>query len=424
VNSFIHKKIKAGALQYTMFISVVIVILISTFLLLTFLQNHFKTVSNFHIQSIQNTDLGFQYVSEREIPYDLQQDIKLPSAIESELILTKKHWGLFNLLKVQSKVKNNVFEKIGLLGGFQVKKTALYLKDNNNALVLVGNTKIQGKVFLPKNGVKGGYISGHSYYGNQLIYGPIMQSNSELPIIKNRGYLEELSKGIVDNENLIFINLIEGRKILNSFSKPTQIYKQSGVLTLRNLKLGGNIIIQSDTLIRVDNTAKLSDVLLIAPAIEIMNNVTGNFQVIARNSIVVGENCSLSYPSVLLINEKKVYSSEKSGSIESAKIQISSNSIVKGIVAFLSNNVMSNYKPQIILEENSKVVGEVYCDKNFELKGDVYGSVYTNNFIAAQFGSVYQNHIYNGNIIEANLPTQYVGLPLENSIPKTSEWLY
>ena len=424
MNFFLNKKIKAGALQYTMFIAVVIVILISTFLTLTFLQNHFKTLANFRIESIQNVDIGVQYNLENDLTYDEQQEIKLPGASEDKLISLKKHWGVFDLLTIKSIVKNNEFEKIGLVGGFQVEKPALYLKDNNNALVLVGNTNIQGDVFLPINGVKAGNISGHSYFSNQLINGTVSQSNSKLPNIKNRIYLEELSNGMIDTENSIFIELEEGKKIANSFSKPTEIYKQSGSFVLRNIKLVGNIIIQSDSLIRVENTTQLNDVLLIAPTIEVMNNVTGNFQAFATKNITVGENCKLIYPSVLFINEEKTDNSVKQDTNENAKIQINSNSSIKGMVAFLSNSTITNYKPQIVLEENSKVEGEVYCDKNFELKGTIIGSVYTNNFIATQFGSIYQNHIYNGAIVEPDLPKQYVGLQIENSTSKISEWLY
>ncbi len=45
---------------------------------------------------------------------------------------------------------------------------ALYLKDNNKPLVLVGGTRIDGKAYLPKRGVKSGNIAGYS---------PIMETN-------------------------------------------------------------------------------------------------------------------------------------------------------------------------------------------------------------------------------------------------------
>lgn len=421
---FLNKKVSAGALQYTLFIAVLIVLLISTFLTLSFLQNQFKTKSNFQIQCIQNADLGFGYIAENDISYEQEKTIELSTEPESQLVITKKHWGIFDLIQVQSHVKNARFYKIGLMGGFQSEKPALYLKDNNNALVLVGNTEIRGSAFLPINGVKRGNIVGHSYYGNQLIYGTTTQSDKKLPEIKNRSYVEQLSTGMIDLEDAIYIELEEGLKIINAFSKPTQIYKQQGIVNLRDIQLTGNIIIQSDTLIKIDKTALLSDVLLIAPNITVMDGVTGNFQAIASKNITIGSNCNLTYPSVFVLNEKET---ENSGTIkkdETAQLLINSNTSIKGIVAFLSKNSTGSYLPQIIMEENSKVIGEVYCDKNFELKGEVSGTVYTSGFIAKQYGSIYQNHIYNGSILQGKLPQQYVGLPIKNSMPKVSKWLY
>ena len=419
-----NKKIKAGALQYTLFVAVLIMILISTFLALTYLQIHFKTTSNFQIQSIRNADMGFDYISESEIRYEEEKTIELSSDISSHLILTKKHWGVFDILKVDSKIKDASFQKIGLIGGYQSEKMALYLKDNNKALVLVGNTKIQGRAFLPKKNVKRGNIAGHSYYEKELIYGAIYSSNKKLPVIKNREYIYNLAKGVYNQENVEFIELYEGLKKVNSFNNPTQFYKQQGEINLQNIQLIGNIIIQSDKLIKVENTALLNDIILIAPRIEIKDNVGGNFQAIATNSIEVGSNCNLSYPSALIVNEEEILVSEKNKNKELVQLIINSNSSIKGIVAYLSKKQKSNYKTQIYIGKNSIIKGEVYCDKNLEPKGSVHGSVYTSNFIARQYGSVYQNHIYNGSILLNKLPQQFVGLNTENSIQKVSKWLY
>jgi len=424
VKNFLNKKVAAGALQYTLFIAVLVVLLVSTFLTLSFLQNQFKITADFQIQSIQNADLGFDYISNNEIPYDQETTVKLPTDPSSQLVITKKHWGIFDLLDVQSNVKTATFIKIGLMGGFQSEKPALYLKDNNHALVLVGNTKIQGNAFIPKNGVKRGNIAGHSYYRDRLIYGITKQSNMKLPTIKNKGFIEQLSNGLISVEDAIFIELYENLKIINSFNKPIQLYKQQGTVNLRDIKLIGNIIIQSDTLIKIDRTTILNDVLLIAPNITVMDGVTGNFQAIASKNITVGSNCNLTYPSALVLNEDEIKTSKKNKNVEPAQIFINSNSSIKGIVAFLSKNEKSNYKSQLYIDENSFITGEVYCDQNLELKGSVYGSVYTNNFITKQFGSVYQNHIYNGSILQNKLPQQYVGIQIENSISKVSKWLY
>lgn len=419
----INKKINAGALQYTLFVSVLIVLLISTFLMLTFLQNHFKTKANFHVQSIQNADLGFQFIAANDIPYEEEKILEISTALNSHLSITKKHWGVFDMVIAKSNVNNILFQKTGIIGGFQKEKPALYLKDNNSALVLVGNTKIQGDAFLPKNGVKRGNIAGNSYYGEQLIYGATKQSNENLPVIRNREYIKELSKGFVVEDNSNDIALEEDLKSINSFKNPTKIYKQEGTINLREIQLTGNIIIQSNTMIKVHRTALLSDVILIAPSIEILDFVIGNFQGFATKNITVGFNCNLTYPSALVLNEKLVSNTiDKNSSF--AQLNINSNSSIKGVVAFLATNETNNYKAQLVIEKQAIITGEVYCEKNFELKGTVNGSVYTSGFIANQYGSVYQNHIYNGEIIQSNLPQQYAGLSLENTKPTVVKWIY
>jgi len=93
-------------------------------------------------------------------------------------------------------------------------------------------------------------------------------------------------------------------------------------------------------------------------------------------------------------------------------------------VMFLGDKISNNYKPQIELEVDAAIYGELYCNQNVELKGQVYGSVYADAFIANQFGSIYQNHIYNGKINALELPSEYIGLSLEDSKKNIVKWLY
>ena len=90
----------------------------------------------------------------------------------------------------------------------------------------------------------------------------------------------------------------------------------------------------------------------------------------------------------------------------------------------MTDETSSNYDAQLSIDVNAKVLGEVYCDKNLALKGAVFGSVYTSNFIAKEFGSIYQNHLYNTTISQPDLAKQYVGLPFDNTISKVAKWLY
>lgn len=419
----LQKKIPAGALQYTLFISVLILLLISAFITLTYLQQLFKVKTDSEIECIQNATTGFDYYATHSIPYNSKEVLPLDKTLRSELLIEKKTWGLFDILKVESIIKKSRFEKIGLMGGYLLEKPALYLKDLNNALVVVGDAKISGKSYLPLQFVKSGNIAGVSYYGNQLVYGETAVSDNQLPSINNIVFVKELSLGFINDSNLNFIDLYEGVEAVHSFNEPTKIYQQQGAIKLYNLKLTGNYIIQSDTLITVTNSAFLSDVILIAPSIIIQPKVQGNFQAIASTNIKVGENCQLNYPTALVVYEHSTEEIQEN-KLETTPLFIDAHTKIKGVVAYLNTAKKANYNSQLYISENSMITGEVYCEKNFELLGTVYGSVYTSSFIAKQAGSVYLNHLFNGQILQDSLPKQYVGISFEQSIPKVVKWLY
>jgi len=419
-------KLKAGALQYTIFISVVIALLVFAFIGLTYIQGKLRVKGLFFQEAIYNANQSFDYLSQYKTPYNEQIAIVASSEDKAAITANRSHWGLFDIATITSTKGKETFTKTALLGGFQQQRTGLYLQNTNQPLVLVGNTRIEGKTYLPKQGVKRGTISGHSYMGQQLIYGSISQSNNRLPKILNANYLKMVTNEILSKPDNIFIELEENSKVVNSFSSAsggTKIISSNTSIDLRSVELTGNIVIHSNVKIKVYPSAKLKDVILIAPQIEILDKVNGNFQGLATKKIIVEKNCELNYPTALLLIEKEK-STAQTNNEEINQIIINKNTNVKGIIAFITEDKIDNYKPQILLEENAVITGEVYCNQNLELKGTIKGSIYTKGFIANQFGSVYKNHIYNGQILGNDLPQQYSGLSLKNTQQKVAKWLY
>ena len=417
------QKIKAGALQYVLVISVIIAIIIFAFISLVYLQQRMSIKHSFTKEAIANTQMGFEYLKSNQIPYDEQIILPLFENEEANTSIIKKHWGFFDIAIITSKVKNEFFQKIGLLGTQNSKRDALYLKDNNQSLVLVGNTKIIGNASIPKQGVKSGNIAGTSYNGNQLIYGNQKTSLNVLPEVKNIAYLKIFYKNY-NNENLQIFELENGLKKHQSFTENTLLYESRNQITLNSLSLSGNILIVSKTAIKVEASTKLEDVILIAPKISVASNFRGNFQAIATKNIEIQSNCQLNYPTSLVLLEKEnLIPKNKQQQKEENQISIAKNSFIKGIVLYHSENKASNYKTQIKIEENSTIIGEVYCTKNTTLLGNVFGSIYTNNFIIKKSGGTYVNHIYNGVINSKKLPKQYAGLQINQESNSVAKWL-
>lgn len=421
----IRTKVNAGALQMTLFIVIVIALLLASFLILVHAYSQFNAQSNFIIETTQNTNKGFEHALHNVIPLHDSITVDLNGENFKFLKVTRNYWGVFEKIASEAKIKNYKLGRLALIGASQPKlnRIALYLEDNNKPLVVVGDTKIQGVVYLPERGVRTGNISGHSYYGEQLIYGSTQKSGL-LPKVYPE--LREHLKNISIDEQTNYIDISKVQEIKNSFFEPVQIVFDTNEIRLEAVSLVGHIIVQSKTSIIVDASANLTDIVLIAPKVEIKDHVVGTFQVIAAEAISVGNNCKLNYPSALVVYSEDAFvptDSDTSESINNA-ITINSGTTVNGVVFWSVVESTNNYEPQILINENVLITGEVFCNGNTELRGMVRGSLYTSHLVAKQSGSIYQNHIYNGRITVNELPREYVGLLFESTKKGIMKWLY
>ncbi len=418
-------RVRGGALQFVLFVGMVIAILLASFVVLTYVQLKFKKQTSVVVNVVKNADLGFSYAFNNKLKIN---DTTVISDLTSEggnLKLHSSYWGGYQKVIVVSSFKKQVFKKSAFIGEIIKKKDrpALYLKDNNRPLVVVGNTRISGNNFLPKQGVRPGNIAGVSYYGDVPVYGIKKSSKAQLPKVNLEQLsaiqsVDKMSSQIGANQ---ILELNSAKEHENSFLEPEKYSIQSGAVYLSGVSIVGNIIIISKTSITVDRTANLKDVILIAPKIIIKDNVVANFQAFAKKEIKVGKSCELRYPSALVLDV------DKRTDREVFSIFIAERTIVRGQILYLERETEEKrpvFNPNIVLESKTKIEGEVYCQGNVELRGSVYGSLYANNFIAMRAGGIYQNHILDGEILSNSLSEKYVGLTFKGSKKEVMKWLY
>src|SRR5690606_38152069 len=364
----------------------------------------FDIQTKFIQETVENANDGINYALFYSVNLKDSISVNLNDEDYKSLKVYKDYWGVFEKVTSVSKIKTNRIVKVAFIGGIQPKdnRLALYLEDQNKPLVLVGHTKIAGVTYLPQQGVKPGNIAGHSYYGTDLIYGQKRTSNLLPKLVSD--FYNTLSSPNLENSSE-FIDISRDRIVSNSFLKSVKTIYSTNDIYLSQIKLTGHIRVISKTKIVIEASSQLKDVVLLAPEIEIKNNVNGIFQSIATNKITVGENCTLNYPSALMLKTKKpIQGSETENENSLSEIRIGEGTIIKGMVVYYGEATKNNHKAQFVIEENAFIQGEAYCNLNLELKGTVQGSIFASNFIANQAGSIYQNHIYNGNIISDDLP--------------------
>jgi len=424
-------KIKSGALQFTVFIAVLIALLLAGLVLYAYTFIYMKEQSKGAIENIQIADIGIQSLLEQS---ELNTDTAKIDFLKKENQILKTHlsqWGVFQKGITVTQFRKKKFVKTAIIGSLLTADNSptLYLQETHNGLSVVGNTKIKGIAYLPSQGISSGYIAGNSYYGSQLIYGRTEKSTSELPKLE-KNLLDALSfylKEYKIDRQEDFINLNSGLKITNSFKSATKGFYSQNAITLENKILSGNIIIKSETSIKIKKTALLKDLILIAPIIEIEDETSGCFQAIASRKIIIGKKCNLSFPSALMLfqdNKNSPIESPIYSAIPDNQIFIDTQSNIKGSVIYLQTKEKSDFLTQVVLEKDSKIKGHVYCNGNFDIRGTVSGSVYTRQFTANQAGSIFVNHIYNATIENENIPEIYGSIILDQQPKTVLKWLY
>ena len=422
-------KLKSGALQFTVFIAVLIALLLAGLILYAYTFIYMKEQSKGAIENIQFADIGMQSLLEqKELSLDTAQIDFIKK--ENQSIKTNlSQWGIFQKGIVVTQFRKKKFTKTAIIGSLinADLSPTLFLKETHNALTVVGTTSIRGIAYLPIQGVNSGYIAGNSYYGSQLIYGSIKKSTAELPQ-PEKTVLEALDNyiktyKIETQQDYIDLNASSG--IINSFKSRTKGYYSQNPIVLENKIISGNIIIKSETSIKIKKTALLTDVIIIAPIIEIEDETVGNFQALASKKITMGKKCNLSYPSALVLSQDNKNTANEISTIPfDNQIFIDAGSIVRGTVCYLQTKEIADFQTQIVLEKEAKIKGQVYCNGNFEIKGTVSGSVYTKQFVANQSGSIFMNHVYNATIENENVPKFYGGIILEQEPKTVLKWLY
>ncbi len=411
-------------MQFAILISVLVALILSAFLLLTHVHSFFKIKSKEVIFAFEQSNK--QLFESLETTTTTTDTITITEENHTVKQFVDYH-GSWLKRYVGIDIHNQAVSRIAYTGAALTDKTPnLYIEDTNSPIVVVGNTRLEGNSYLPKQGIKAGTISGTYYQGTNLYYGRAIESNAKLPDFSPEWlqYLENSAQGaLLENGNLIPIK----KELTNSFQNTIQILYDTSAIFLGDEKITGNIVVQSDTKITIGAATQLTDVLLIAPEIIIHDRVKGRFQCIATKKIKVGAYSQLYYPSSLtLLDQKKPIENTQNNTLQQPDFEIGTGTMIQGSIAYLIKKQETNrnrIKTNMAIAPNVRITGEVYCRGNIDFQGIIMGSLYAKQCIARQSGSIYLNHIFNGKVL-INPIDDYAGLPFKNTKHTVAKWLY
>jgi hypothetical protein len=411
--------LKAGALFYSVVISLVIAFISGSIILVSTLSFSAFRISQLRLNLERNATSGLNLLlSEQELVGEEEDlTIDLYGLGTDSVQLSRKFWGAFEIA-VSKASKNGILAVKIAETGFapgSINSYSIYVSDQDKPVAVCGNTKIRGRAFLPSSGIKRAYIEGQNYTGNSLIYGEIRTSKKNLPAF-NKKLLERI-RLLSKNDSASTIASIE-ESVDNSFQNPLLVISLASPAYLRH-SFSGHIVIASKTMIVVESEADLRDVILLAPKIIIKSGFNGNLQAFASDSILVEEHVALKYPSVLGIvqdiNSKK----------NTAIVLCENDTICGSIFSYTNDPYLGTNPGGITIPEKCIVYGNIYSNGYADTRGTIIGSLMCRNIILHTSSSVYENHILNAVIDRNALSEYYTGINLleEPGLKRVVKWL-
>jgi hypothetical protein len=425
-NTLLSKKVDGYALFFAIFIFVLIIILSSMLILAAYYNHHFfnRIIFIDRLNTNATSAINILLAHPETVGYSESKTLSLYGEYGDSVRMEKEQWGVFDLFTVTAFNKELQVKRAVMTGDYRydTENIALFVPDQGKPISVTGNVNIKGNCRLPESGFKQSHIEGKTFTGNRIA-GEIQKSDRSLPDLNERVARLEvryfLDKYLGDSHKILPFEKLQKDTVVVSFSDSTVVLYSPQAIHLNRLYLRGKIIVLSEKQIQIGNYTDLSDIICVAPSISVEKDFTGKLQLFAGDSIYIGNNCRLVYPSVAGITRLGTGS-------EPMKITIGEKTVLNGLTFLYHKTDGSTNRQLLRLEKESVVKGQVYSNGYTEIKGNIYGALYTNRFFLSTPSAVYENTLMDADIDMFKLSRHYVGADLinEKTTGDVIKWVY
>ncbi|MEO1416295.1 MAG: hypothetical protein AAFW00_13500 [Bacteroidota bacterium] len=317
-----------------------------------------------------------------------------------------ENWGLFGLIHGQAQSGRHLHARSALVGAKVPNRLAysLYIRDVGGPLVVSGNTMLKGKIFVPRAGIRAGYVGQKRFTQDQLFVGDRLTSGNNLPFTPQvssvdvmRSFREILSRQRSQEEFLATDITIQ-----QPWTDAAYQINAEGHLILHDVSLQGKCIITAEK-ITLTPQADLNGTLLFARNIVFQSGFKGDVQAFALDSLWVESDVHLDYPSVLLVSK---YSSQAP-----SLLHIAAGAKIQGMVLYDNNlfgPIAPNRQDLCFVDRTSRLEGILYAAHQLDLRGEVIGSVTAGNIIHQSTARLYKNYLVDATIDFERLSSKYL----------------
>lgn len=403
-------KIRAGALQYTVFLSFVVAALLLMFLLYRGMRMKYveSELAFYKKTSDLNSALTLYltYPSRYQISDSVSIDIHGDSA--SIVHISRSSWGILDVVEAKISYRKTGIVKTVIIGKdpFRSDSLALILPDNSQPVYVSGNTIIAGNIKISDKGIQKASIEGKPLTTERIPDGRSIPGERNL-----FGLNKRLVNNIISWQNdtphparTIRLNAIDDPVMVHKNLSSPLAYVNNDSYQLSGLTTIGAIAFFSGGTIHVSKDAQLEGVIVSAGNVVIADGFEGSLQVICRDSIIVGKGCHLEYPSALVVYNEAV---------NPVYIEMGESSLLDGMIICMQTET-SNRPPYLKIGENAGITGLVYHNGTIELLGKIFGSLACQSFYLQTRRAYYINHLLDNEINFLKLPRDFVGIDFKN----------
>lgn len=400
----------ASSLLITVILALVIGLTCGLLILLAYYQLRMRTDLQIEEKLRRNISSSISMVLEDNLNpgFAQQKMLDLFGQGEDSVIVREEAWGVYQAASVEARTAGRSRRKDFFFGSLLPASMdgCLYLAEHQRSLSLVGSTRLTGKAYLPKGGIKPGYIDQRGYDHTDLVDGSTEKSGDSLPAL-NTSSIEYYSKlPVMDTLKGDVVPL----KLERSFSDSVQTIWARGAVELSGVELDGHILIVSDSLIEVDAACRLENVLLSAPVVRFRSGFAGRVQAFASDSVVAEDNCRFFYPSALVLVKKD-------GDTRQPRLVLGSNSLLEGL-ALAWCAASDKGKTFAEVKTGATIRGVLYVNGYLSLRGNVSGPTLTDYFIYKGPAVIYENYLVDASLNRGELAGWYAGPAIFNAKKK------
>lgn len=379
----INETLKASALQLTLVISLIITIILGSLIYLYAFYRHQDSKIQHQDSLLNLITAGFEL---SKSVYLLPGDTVWTDVLYAgdSIQLLKEKWGLYDKVTLKAVYQKDSISQAFLLGIESTDNTVLYVSDEDRNISVSGHTVIIGNAFLPKAGIKPAFVDGKFFEGKEeIVEGTINFSERSLPAI-DTSRMQPVAEGI--NMPHITPEELQLPVHFRSFKEPIQYVYSEDEILLSDQQIKGNIILLSDTLIRISSDCSLQNVICIAPTILVEKGFSGSAQLFATDSLIVSDEVHFDYPSALVL-----FANDDSFQKE---LKLGANCSIAGTV-LLYEKERSAVPHTVSFGENNQVTGELIAFGVLKYTKPliVKGSTYCYRFITHTPSSHYENYL-------------------------------